>query len=126
MVLDIDARIVAASNRDLSLMAAGGEFLPDLLDRLNVLRIQTPALREHREDIPDLIEHFNRVESQNGVFGQLLPDVQELLAAYDWPGNVRELFNVLHRVVSSGRTETPSVKDFQEAMGIPLSKGSKE
>lgn len=97
--LEIDARIVVATNRDLSVMAEQGEFLPDLYDRLNVLRIETPPLREHPEDMAELVEHFFRQRNSAYKYSCLLsPQRLALLQSLPWKGNVRELFNVLRRL----------------------------
>jgi len=115
--LEIDARIVAATNRDLGEMVRRGEFLPDLLDRLNVLRIDTPPLREHREDIPELIAHYARTPGMEGKFRDISQEAIELLQAHSWPGNVRELFNVLSRAALLAEGRTPGVEDFRAAIG---------
>jgi transcriptional regulator with PAS, ATPase and Fis domain len=96
--LHIDTRVVAATNRDLGMMVEEKTFLPDLYDRLNVLRVRTPDLAEHPEDIPDLIAHFAREENMKQRFGNMAPEVLEVLKAHPWPGNVRQLFNVLRRL----------------------------
>jgi DNA-binding NtrC family response regulator len=114
--LEIDARIVAATNRDLGEMVQRGEFLPDLLDRLNVLRIDTPPLREHREDIPELIAHYARSQGMDGQFREIPQEAIDLLQAHAWPGNVRELFNVLSRAALLAEGRTPGVEDFRAAI----------
>jgi DNA-binding NtrC family response regulator len=99
--IPINVRVVAATNRDLDVMTDRGEFRQDLFYRLNVYPIHLPPLREHKEDIPMLVEHFLR------RFGKTLskparsvgPMVMELLLQHDWPGNVRELENVLQRAI---------------------------
>ena len=96
----IDVRIVAATNRDLRQEAAAGRFRLDLLYRLDVVRIVVPALRDRREDIPLLVEHFWR--EATGRFGSratLSAAVVAALVRYGWPGNVRELQNVLAALV---------------------------
>jgi len=101
----IDVRIVAATNRDLRAETAAGRFRLDLLYRLDVVRIAVPPLRERREDIPLLVEHFWR-EATDRVSSRatLGPATVSVLARYDWPGNIRELQNVLAALaVRSGR-----------------------
>jgi len=94
-----DARIVVATNRDLSALVAKGEFREDLYYRINVVRVELPPLERRKEDIPLLAAHF--VERFNRLQGKairgLSPDALSLLMAHDWPGNVRELENVIER-----------------------------
>jgi transcriptional regulator with PAS, ATPase and Fis domain len=92
----IDVRIVAATNRDLRAETAAGRFRLDLLYRLDVVRIAVPPLRERREDILLLVDHFWRDATLRvGSRAALAAATQAALARYDWPGNVRELQNVL-------------------------------
>jgi two-component system response regulator AtoC len=97
----VDVRVIAATNRDLKQMVADGRFQEDLYYRLNVIPIGIPSLRERRDDIPVLIEHF--VEKHRQRTGKRIdrvePDVVESLLRYDWPGNVRELENTIERAV---------------------------
>ena len=95
----MQARVVAATNRPLSDDVAKRKFRLDLYHRLNVLPLAMPALRERREDIPLLTQHFVRCfhkEASVPVKG-MTPATMRLLAEYDWPGNVRQLRNVIHR-----------------------------
>ena len=97
--VDVDVRIIAATNRDLRKAAADGQFREDLYYRLNVIPITLPPLRERREDIPLLIEHFLEhlsVETDRRVDG-VSAEALAALMRHDWPGNVRELRNVLER-----------------------------
>jgi two-component system response regulator AtoC len=97
----VDVRIVAATHRDLKLQVAEGRFREDLFFRLNVVPIQMPPLRERRDDIPMLAEHF--IGRFCGEMGRpvcrLAPEALRSLAGYAWPGNVRELRNVIERVL---------------------------
>jgi two-component system response regulator AtoC len=106
--LHVDARIVAATNRDLKEMVAQGRFREDLYFRLNVIRIDVPPLRERPEDIPALIDHF--VGHFNREFGKHVKgpnqEALDLLLAYAWPGNVRELRNVIERSILLESEET--------------------
>lgn len=97
--LHTDVRVVAATHRDLRTMAKEGGFREDLLYRLDVVEIHLPALRERREDIPLIAEHFlaKLRESRGMPLFELAPDTRQALMAHDWPGNVRELRNVLER-----------------------------
>jgi DNA-binding NtrC family response regulator len=95
----VDVRIIAATNRDLHASIAAGEFRSDLFYRLNVFPIQVPPLRERKDDIPLLVDHFLRVHA--AASGKQIPGVDaktmEMLQRYSWPGNIRELQNVIER-----------------------------
>jgi DNA-binding NtrC family response regulator len=97
----VDVRVIAATNRDLRQMVADGKFQEDLYYRLNVIPIEIPPLRERREDIPVLVEHFVAKHAQRA--GKRIDRLEEqaltALKAYDWPGNVRELENTIERAV---------------------------
>ncbi len=97
----IDVRVVAATNKDLAALLAQGAFRQDLYYRLNVVKLEIPALRERRGDIPLVAERLLRqLEKETGVPVEgLAPDVEEVLKAYAWPGNVRELRNVLEQAL---------------------------
>jgi len=97
----VDLRVVAASNRDLRRMVTEGRFLEDLFYRLSVIPIHIPPLRERREDIPALTDHFIRKHTQRtGKRTEKVEDaVLEAFRGYDWPGNVRELENTIERAV---------------------------
>jgi len=97
----VDVRIIAATNIDLMDLVKRGEFREDLYYRLNVINLRLPPLRERREDIPLLVEHFvakYATENLKDVRG-VVPEVMALLLEYSWPGNVRELENVIERAV---------------------------
>jgi two-component system response regulator AtoC len=99
-LLDVDARVVAATNRDLEEAMARGEFREDLYYRLNVVEIRVPPLRERREEIPGLASWFlAKFNAQYGRQKQLLPETMARLSEYSWSGNVRELENVIRRLV---------------------------
>jgi DNA-binding NtrC family response regulator len=97
----IDVRVIAATNRDLRQMVTDGKFQEDLFYRLNVIPIELPPLRERRDDIPALVEHFVRKHAQRT--GRRIDRVEDealvVLQQYDWPGNVRELENTIERAV---------------------------
>ena len=99
--LKTDARLIAATNRDLSDLVAEHKFRSDLFYRLNVFPIRVPALRERPEDVPLLVRHFAEIFSRRmGKLIQSIPaDTMSALMTYDWPGNVRELQNVIERAV---------------------------
>ncbi|MEJ5347823.1 MAG: sigma-54 dependent transcriptional regulator [Desulfosoma sp.] len=97
----VDVRILAATNRDLQRMTQEGTFREDLYYRLNVVAVEVPPLRERKEDIPLLVEHFIKTfasKNKRAVRG-ITPRAMDLLVRYDWPGNVRELENVMERAV---------------------------
>ncbi len=98
--IDIDVRVIAATNRDLLKAIREGTFREDLYYRINVFPLRLPPLRERREDIPLLakfyLEHYNRVCSRN--FQEISPEALGLMTAYHWPGNIRELKNVIERI----------------------------
>ena len=97
----VDVRVIAATNRDLRQMVGDGRFQEDLYYRLNVIPIHIPPLRERREDVPILVEHFIAKHAQRAGkrIDGLEPGVLEALQAADWPGNVRELENTVERAV---------------------------
>jgi len=105
--IEIDARIIAASNRDLEQEVSAGHFREDLFYRLNVISLRVPALRERPEDIRPLVEHFLAAEAlRNRRPGlRLSPEAMEALCAYPWPGNIRELRNAIERAVVLSRSD---------------------
>jgi len=104
--LRTDARLIAATNRDLGAMVEDQKFRSDLYYRLNVFPVRVPALRERREDIPLLVRHFVQQFSRrmNRSIETILSETMNTLVRYDWPGNIRELQNVIERavIVSTG------------------------
>jgi len=99
--IKVDVRIIAATNVDLRQMVDDGRFREDLYYRLHVIAIPLPALRDRKEDIPLLVQHFlQKYGDENEKTGlEISPDALDMLAEYDWPGNVRELENVIERAV---------------------------
>jgi two-component system response regulator AtoC len=138
----VDTRIIAATNRDLESAVGDGSFREDLFYRLNVVTVQLPPLRERRDAIPLLVEHFlNMYNRQYGRdLKQLTPHTVEVFNAYHWPGNVRELENMVKRMVvlsteqtvleeishrmnaAASGNGTPASLDL-EALGVDLSEG---
>lgn len=98
----VDVRIIAATNRDLEEGVKRGTFREDLYYRLNVIQIRTPHLRERKEDIPLLVNHFLSLfcAKQNKPVPKVNPDVMSAFEAYAWPGNIRELENTIERAVT--------------------------
>ena len=110
----VDVRLISASNRDLATLVKDGAFREDLFFRLKVVRIVLPPLRERREDIPLLTEHYiHRLAEEHGkpVTG-IAPQAQAVLGTYDWPGNVRELINTLETMVVLASGETLGTEDI--------------
>jgi DNA-binding NtrC family response regulator len=111
--IKVDVRIIAATNVDLRRMVDEGRFREDLYYRLHVITVQLPPLRERKEDIPLLVQHFlDKYGEENRKAGlELTPDALDLLLDYEWPGNVRELENVIERavVLSSGSRIGPDL-----------------
>jgi len=98
--VDVDSRVIAATNRDLEEAMARGEFREDLYYRVNVVEIRVPPLRERREEIPVLASWFlDKFNAQYGRQKQLSPETMTRLQQHSWPGNVRELENVVRRLV---------------------------
>jgi|Deesub1362A_J573_1020465.scaffolds.fasta_scaffold00269_45 DNA-binding NtrC family response regulator len=113
-VIGVDVRILAATHQDLEMAMESGRFREDLYWRLNVVTISLPPLRERKEDIPALVEHFAlrfREECACRVTG-ISRDVLRTLQAYDWPGNVRELENWVRRALILCRGETITMEDL--------------
>jgi DNA-binding NtrC family response regulator len=103
--LEIDTRVIAATNRDLSAMVKDGSFREDLFYRVSVIPIELPPLRERSEDIPELAEHFvGKFCAQTGRTLTLSEKALRLLEAYSWPGNVRELEHTIERAVALERS----------------------
>lgn len=100
--IDVDVRVIAATNRDLEKAIASGEFREDLFYRLSVIPLHLPSLRERREDIPLLARHFLESfrKSMEKPIEAISPQAMSRLETYDWPGNVRELENTIERAVA--------------------------
>ena len=112
--VEVDVRIIAATNKNLAEEVQQGRFREDLFYRLNVIEIPLPPLRERREDIPLLAEHFvQRISSElDKDVGGISAAALKVLMAYDWPGNVRELENVIERAIVTSRNGTLDEQDF--------------
>jgi DNA-binding NtrC family response regulator len=128
--IPVDVRIVAATNKDLEAAVSAGRFREDLFYRLNVVTIRIPPLRERREDVPLLAEHFAAKHGRGK--GAISPDARDLLQGYDWPGNVRELENVVARalalnpsgvVVPADLPDRVRARAPEPARGLPLPPG---
>lgn len=112
--IEIDVRIIAATNKDLRNEIEKGNFREDLFYRLNVVPIYLPPLRERREDVPALIQHFLRKlgEKRKGTGATISDKAVRLLEGYDWPGNVRELENTIERAVVIAEGDTIQPEDL--------------
>jgi DNA-binding NtrC family response regulator len=110
----VDVRVIAATNKDLMEEVRQGRFREDLYYRLNVIEIRIPPLRERREDIPLLAEHFlERIGHELGKeIASIAPGALKLLLAHDWPGNVRELENAIERAIVTCRNGVLDEPDF--------------
>jgi len=112
----VDVRIVAATHRDLTAEVKAGRFREDLFYRINVLHVAIPPLRERREDVPLLLDHFiakNNARLGTNIRG-LTPDARKLLLEYAWPGNVRELENTIERAMVLSESDTIAPSDLPE------------
>ena len=119
--IDVDVRVVAATNRNLKTMLKQGKFREDLYYRLNVVTIDLPTLKERREDILPLAEHFLKkyaVENKKGI-KNLSPDVVEFMLNYSWPGNVRELENMVERGVILSKNKAINMAEIPQDMIYP-------
>ena len=124
-----NVRVIAATNRNLRDLIAQNLFREDLFYRLNVIHIVVPPLRERREDIPLLVEHFlnalevrqARSDLSRGSMGRrvIAPEALEALKTYSWPGNVRELENVVERLVVTSRHEVIQLDDLPPEVRSP-------
>ncbi len=122
--LRTDARLIAATNRDLEAMVGQQKFRPDLFFRLNVFPVHVPALRERHGDIPLLVRHFTQQFSRrmNRVIETIPSAAMDALCRYHWPGNIRELQNVIERavIISPGPVLSVDVSDLKFPKAGPL------
>jgi transcriptional regulator with GAF, ATPase, and Fis domain len=117
-LLPFNARVVAATNKNLEQAIKAGEFRQDLYYRLNVVSVASPPLREHREDIPLLTLHFAQkyaAKCKRGFKG-IAPEARSLLMQYSWPGNVRELENAIEHAIVMGLTDEILPEDLPNAL----------
>jgi two-component system response regulator HydG len=112
--IKVDFRCVAATNKDLTQLIKEGKFRPDLYYRLNVFHIELPPLRDRRQDIPLLVDHFIRkyALSMNRRITRISPQAMTMLQEHDWPGNVRELENAIERALVVGHEPELREEDF--------------
>jgi two-component system response regulator AtoC len=116
--IDVDVRIITATNRNLRILIQQEKFREDLYYRLNVVTIDLPPLRNRREDILPLAEHFLKKYSQqnNSPVKSFSPEVVEFMLNYDWPGNVRELENMIERGVVLSKDKTITLAEFPQEL----------
>ena len=121
--VSVDIRLIAATNRDLKESVKEGRFREDLYFRLNVIKITLPPLRERREDIPLLVEHFLKkyAEQERKNVNSVSPEAMKQLLDYHWPGNVRELENTMERalVICQGNTITSDELPYEMTLSNP-------
>jgi DNA-binding NtrC family response regulator len=114
--LHADVRVLAATNKPLEEELKGGRFREDLYYRLNVVAIELPLLRERREDIPALVEHFLTTRQVGPVRYRVAPEALNALVGHDWPGNVRELANVLERAQILAEEHLITLDDLPDSL----------
>ena len=114
LTISVDVRIISASNRDLDAMIKEETFREDLFYRLKVVALSLPPLRERKEDLPALIDHFlEKFAAENGkIIRGVTSEARDMLIKYDYPGNVRELVNIIERAVVIARDEYISIDDL--------------
>lgn len=117
--VEINARVISATNQDLNDQMIAGRFREDLFYRLNVVHIRLPALRERREDVPLLVDHFLKLtaEESGGERKVYSPEAMELLVANNWPGNIRQLYNTVRQNVALSPTRVISPDQVKSALG---------
>jgi len=124
--ISVDVRIISATNRDLEASVRDGAFREDLFYRLKVVAMSLPPLRERKEDLPALLDHFlEKFAKENGKnIRGMTAEARDLLLKYDYPGNVRELVNIVERAIVITRDDYVTVNDlpfknesFAEAQG---------
>jgi DNA-binding NtrC family response regulator len=118
--IQVDVRIIAATNRDLEAFIRDGKFREDLYYRLSVIPIHIPPLRDRKEDIPLLVQHFLEIfnKQKSREVGGISPRAMEALVHYSWPGNVRELENLMERLVVLKRAGTIDLEDLPEKFRV--------
>jgi two-component system response regulator PilR (NtrC family) len=113
--VEVDVRVIAATNRDLETEVSRGAFRADLYYRLNVIELRLPALRHRREDIPLLADHFlRRFSAEHRRTARLSAEAMRRLESYEFPGNVRELENIIERAIALSSSELIGASDLPE------------
>jgi transcriptional regulator with PAS, ATPase and Fis domain len=117
--IEVDVRVVAATNQDLQQLIADGDFREDLFYRLNVVPVTIPTLRQRPGDIPLLVAHF--LEKLKAGTKRISPEAMEALARYSWPGNIRELENTIERIIILSHGDEIGVADLPAEVRAGLS-----
>ena len=119
--IDVDVRVITATNRNLRTMVKQEQFREDLYYRLNVVTIELPLLKDRREDIPPLAEHFLKkfAKENNKSIKKFSPEVVEFMLNYSWPGNVRELENMIERGVILSKKSTITLAEIPQEIIYP-------
>lgn len=115
-VIPVNIRIIAATNRNLWQLVTEGKFRADLYFRLNVLRLEAPALRDRKDDIPVLVDHFLKRGGVTAQWNQLSERMRHFLRSYSWPGNIRELENIMERYRLSVQDEKDEFNFIQDIL----------
>lgn len=126
--IQVDVRIISATNRNLDALVKDGKFREDLLYRLKVVTMYLPPLRERKEDLPALIDHFlDKFSKDNGkTIKGCTAEARDLLIKYDYPGNVRELINIMERAVVIARNEYITTEDLPFKLDVPFEEPAKK
>ena len=126
--INVDVRVIAATNQDLARAVEEGRFREDLYHRLNVIRIDTPPLRQRRQDIPVLLSHYlDEVAKELDVPPKTLnSDAMDILQSYDWPGNVRQLVNATRRMTVTAPGGVIAAIDVPDELGGRAAKGAQQ
>ena len=116
----VNVRLIGATNRNLKDMVGQGTFREDLYYRLNVIKIEVPPLREHRDDVPMLVQYFldRFVAANQSPITGISPDAMKALVGYSWPGNVRELENLIERIVVTTQHSTIEPADLPSELRV--------
>ena len=126
--VNVDVRVIAATNQDLARAVEEGRFREDLYHRLNVIRINTPPLRQRRQDIPVLLGHYleDAAQELDVPAKSLNSEAMEILQGYDWPGNVRQLVNATRRMTVTAPGGVIAAIDIPEDLGGRAGKGAQQ
>ena len=126
--VSVDVRVIAATNQDLARAVEEGRFREDLYHRLNVIRINTPPLRQRRQDIPMLLGHYleDAAQELDVPAKSLNSEAMEILQGYDWPGNVRQLVNATRRMTVTAPGGVIAAIDIPEELGGRAGKGAQQ